>query len=315
MTDLARSLAEIPDIGDATITLGVFDGVHLGHRHVIEATIAAARAGASASVALIFDPHPAEVVAPGRRIARLTRPGDVVRLMHAAGIERPLLVRFDASVRELAPEAFLDALTPAMSIRAVVMAAGSAFGRDRAGTVDRVREIGERSGFDTIDVAPLLDEGAPISSTRIRAALTDGAVDVATRLLGRPHALVGTVIHGDRRGHELGFPTANLAFDYHAALPALGIYRGMVSVPLRDVGPGHPALVSVGVRPTFHDDGRVLVEVYLLDWDGDLYDAQLEVSLLDRLREERRFDDVDALVAQMRADEAQARGRFATAHE
>ena len=118
------------------------------------------------------------------------------------------------------------------------------------------------------------------------------------------------MVRGDRRGRELGFPTANLAFDYTPALPALGIYLGRVSVPDRGVGPEHPALVSIGVRPTFHDDGRILVEVYLLDWDGDLYDATLSVELEDRLREERRFASVDALVTQMRADEVEARRRI-----
>ncbi len=129
----------------------------------------------------------------------------------------------------------------------------------------------------------------------------------AAALLGSPPLLRGTVVEGDHRGRELGFPTANLAFDYTPALPALGIYLGHVAVPERSVGPRHPALVSVGVRPTFHDDGRVLVEVYLLDWDGDLYDATLTVELAQRLREERRFASVEALVEQMRADEADAR--------
>jgi riboflavin kinase/FMN adenylyltransferase len=136
-------------------------------------------------------------------------------------------------------------------------------------------------------------------------------VEAATELLGAPPVLRGTVVAGDRRGRELGFPTANLAFEYHPQLPRLGIYLGAVSVPERGVGPGHPALVSVGVRPTFHDDGQVLVEVYLLDWDGDLYGAELSVELRARLRDERRFESVEALVTQMRADEAEARRRLA----
>jgi riboflavin kinase/FMN adenylyltransferase len=154
-------------------------------------------------------------------------------------------------------------------------------------------------------------EGLPMSSSRVREALRAGDVDAATRFLNAPPLLRGTVVHGDRRGRELGFPTANLAFDYTPALPALGIYLGRVSVPGRGVGPGHPALVSIGVRPTFHDDGRVLAEVYLLDWDGDLYDAMLAVELVARLRDEQRFDSVEALVAQMRRDEAAARASLA----
>jgi riboflavin kinase/FMN adenylyltransferase len=191
------------------------------------------------------------------------------------------------------------------------MTPASAFGKGRAGTPERVAEIGAERGFDVVRAEPLVLDGDDVSSSRIRALLRDGDVPAAHRLLGSPPLLRGTVVHGDQRGRELGFPTANLAFDYVPALPALGIYLGRVSVPERAVGPLHPALVSVGVRPTFHDDGRVLVEVYLLDWDGDLYDAELSVELGARIREERRFASVDELVAQMRADEAEAQRRLA----
>jgi riboflavin kinase/FMN adenylyltransferase len=220
-----------------------------------------------------------------------------------------LPVRFDNDVRSLEPEAFLDGLSSALDLRAIVMTPDSAFGRGRSGTFARVTEIGAERGFEAVSVAPALADGAVISSSRIREALASGAVETAARLLDAAPLLRGSVIHGDARGRELGFPTANLAFDYHPALPALGIYLGRASVE-RHVGPGHPALVSIGVRPTFHDRGNVLVEVYLLDWDGDLYDASLDVELLERLRAERRFDSTDALVKQMREDEAEARRRI-----
>jgi riboflavin kinase/FMN adenylyltransferase len=313
MNELARRIDELPPIGPAAVALGVFDGVHLGHLQLAAATVAASRERDASSVAIVFDPHPLEIIEPGRHVPRLTRPSHTIRLLHEGGIDRPILVRFDSDLRNRTPEEFLDALGDGLELRALIMTPGSAFGRDRAGTIERMRELGLERAFDVVAAEQLLDGGAPISSTRIRRAQADGKVDEAGRLLGRPPSVVGTVVHGDRRGHRLGFPTANLAFDYHPALPALGIYRGEASVPLRNVGPRHPALVSVGVRPTFHHDGRVLVEVYLLDWDGDLYDAELEVALLDRLREERRFDGVGALVEQMRADEAEARRRFAAA--
>jgi riboflavin kinase/FMN adenylyltransferase len=311
VSDLARSIDELPSIGPAVITLGVFDGVHRGHQRIAAETASAARERDATSVAIAFDPHPAELVQPGRQVPRLSRPSQTLRLLHEAGIERPLLIRFDDDLRQRTPEAFLDALSGSLEVRAIVMTPGSAFGRDRSGTVERLRELGATRGFEVGAAEPLRDEDQPVSSTRIREALATGDIALATRLLGRTPSLAGNVVHGDRRGRELGFPTANLAFDHQPALPALGIYRGEVSVPLRDVGPGHPGLVSVGVRPTFHDDGRVLVEVYLLDWDGDLYDAELELHLLDRLREERRFEGVDALVDQMRRDETEARRRFA----
>ena len=301
----------LPSIGPAVVTLGVFDGVHLGHRRVIDVTADAARRRRATSVALVFDPHPDEVIRPGHVVRRILPPDETMRRLAEAGIDRPVRLRFDDHVRGLAPEDFLDALGPAIELRAVTMARGSAFGRARSGTPQRVREIGRELGFDTVEVDPLEEGGAPVSSSRVREALARGEVDEATALLSAPPLLRGTVVHGDRRGRELGFPTANLEFGYAPILPALGIYLGRVHIPERGVGPGHPALVSVGVRPTFHDEGRVLVEVYLLDWDGDLYDATLDVEMGSRLRDERRFESVGELVEQMRRDEAEARKRLA----
>jgi riboflavin kinase/FMN adenylyltransferase len=301
----------LPRIGPAVVTLGVFDGVHVGHRHLVAATVRAAGRHGCASVALVFSPHPDEVIRPGTVVPRLLPPALSLDRLRAAGIDHALEVQFDDRVRGLAPEAFLGELGPPLELRAVVMSRDSAFGKGRAGTLERVGEIGRERGFSAVGVEPLLVGGTPMSSSRVREVLRAGDVDAATQFLGAPHVLRGTVVHGDRRGRELGFPTANLEFAYSPALPALGIYLGRVTVPERGVGPGHPALVSVGVRPTFHDDGRVLVEVYLLDWDGDLYDASLDVELVARLREERRFDSVEALVAQMRRDEAEARASLA----
>lgn len=303
----ARAHDALPRIGPAVVTLGVFDGVHLGHRHLAAATVRAAQERDCSSVAIVFSPHPGEVIRPGTVVPRLLPPPLTLERLRATGLDHALEVRFDDRVRGLAPEAFLAELEPALELRAVVMSRDSAFGRNRSGTLERIGEIGRQRGFACLGVEPLLVDGTPVSSSRVREAIGEGQVEAATRFLGAPPLLRGTVVHGDMRGRGLGFPTANLAFDYRPALPALGIYLGRVSVRSCGVGPAHPALVSVGVRPTFHDDGRVLVEVYLLDWDGDLYDATLEVELVARLREERRFDSVEALVAQMRRDEAAAR--------
>lgn len=306
----ALGIDELPAIGPAVVTLGAFDGVHRGHRHVIAATVDAAQQRDASSVALVFSPHPDEVVRPGTMVERLLPPSVTLERLAATGLDHALAIRFDDELRALEPEEFLAALAPAIELRAITMTSDSAFGRRRAGTLARVADIGATEGFDAVAVEPLRIRGEAVSSSRIRAALGDGDLETATRLLGSLPYLRGSVIHGDQRGRELGFPTANLAFDYRPALPALGIYLGRVDVPERGVEPGHPALVSVGVRPTFHDDGRVLVEVYLLDWDGDLYDASLGVELDVRLREERRFDSVEALVSQMRADEESARARM-----
>ena len=301
---------DVPDIGPAVITLGAFDGVHRGHRHLIDATVRAARERAARAVAIVFEPHPDEVIRPGTRVPRLLPPDVTRERLVGAGVDDVVVVPFDKDLSALAPEAFLEALAPGIRLRGVTMTPDAAFGHRRAGTLERVGEIGAEAGFDAIRVEPLLIDGEPVSSSRIRAALAAGEVEKAAALLGSSPLLRGTVVEGDHRGRELGFPTANLAFGYEPALPALGIYLGNVAVPERDVGPGHPALVSVGVRPTFHDDGRVLVEAYLLDWDGDLYGTTLTVELDARLREERRFASVQELVVQMQADEADARRRL-----
>ncbi len=302
------SLTELPAIGPAALTMGVFDGVHRGHVALLDATRDAARS--AASVALVFDPHPDELLRPGVRIPRLAPLAVNLERIAAVGVDHAIPLRFDEALRSLSPEDFLDALAPSIELRTMTMTPETAFGRGRAGTLERMRDLGAERGFAVVAIDPLVIDGAPVSSSRIRTALAAGDVEGAGKLLGHPAYLDGTVVRGDRRGHELGFPTANLEFDYLPALPALGIYLGSVAVAERQIGPAHPALVSVGVRPTFHEHGRVLVEGYLLDWDGDLYGTRLQVELLERLREERRFDGVEALIGQMQLDEAEARRRL-----
>jgi riboflavin kinase/FMN adenylyltransferase len=292
-------LDEVADqpIGPVALALGVFDGVHRGHRVVLAAAREAAAVRGGRPVALVFDPPPIEVIRPDQRLERLAPLGENLDRIAAAGV-RPLAVRFDAALRDLPAEVFLDRLGPGLQPVAVVMTPDSAFGKDRAGTPDRLREVGDQRGFEVALVEAESDDGV-ISSSRIRAALAAGDVATAGRLLGRPPALTGTVVRGDGRGRELGYPTANLSFAYRPALPAIGIYAGWAI--------GQRALVSIGRRPTFHDDGEVVVEAHLLDWDGDLYDTELRVEVAERLREERRFGSVEELVAQMREDEAAAR--------
>jgi len=300
-------IGDIPRIGPSVITIGVFDGVHLGHRQILAETVRMARERGARSAALVFSPHPDEVLRPDTAVERLLPPEETLARISAAGINEPLEIAFDDALRALTPEEFLAELKPSIELRGMAMGAGSAFGRGRTGTPERVAQIGALRGFHVTTVEPVLLDGEPISSSRTRVALRAGDLDIVRRLMGDSPLLRGVVVAGDRRGRTLGFPTANLAFGYSAALPTLGIYLGRVSVAERGVGPGHPALVSVGVRPTFHDSGHVLVEAYLLDWDGDLYDATLDLELVTRLRDELRFDSVDELITQMRADETEAR--------
>jgi riboflavin kinase / FMN adenylyltransferase len=304
--DDAPSLHGVPPVGPAALCMGVFDGVHRGHQALLAATRRAAEERGIASVALLFEPPPLEVIRPGQRVPRLAPVAENLRRLREAGIDVATALAFTARLRDMAPEAFLAVLAPAIDLRALVMTPESAFGRARAGTPDAMRIHGAAAGFDVIVLEPLAgDARGPTSSTRVRELLAAGEIAAATAHLGRPPYLAGTVVHGDARGRELGYPTANLAFDYLPALPALGIYAGRATA--QGTRAGHPALVSVGVRPTFKDHAPVLVEAHLLDFDGDLYDRPLGLELTARIRDEARFASVEALVTQMREDERQAR--------
>ena len=303
MTDEARPLgiAELPSIGPAVVTLGVFDGVHLGHRAILEATRNLAAELGSSSLALVFHPPPDEVLRPGTIVPRLAPLRVNLPRIEATGVDRALPIRFDDALRELAAEEFLDALSPAVEVAGLVMSSRSAFGRDRGGTPPRMQDLGAERGFLVRVVEPIEVGDGIVSSTRVREAIAGGDVEGAHALGVAPY-LEGIVVTGDRRGRELGFPTANLRFDYLPVMPSLGIYAGRMTEAGPSVAAGHPALISIGTRPTFHDGAEVLAEVHLLDFDGDLYGVLLGVELGARLRDERRFEDVDALVAQMKQD-------------
>ena len=305
MSRLSASIADLPIIGRGVVTMGVFDGVHRGHRAILEATRDLGIELAAQPVALVFDPPPDEVLRPGTRLPRLAPVAVNVARIEALGVTA-MPIRFDEALRELTAEAFLDALAPAVLLEGLTMSSRSAFGRDRGGTASRLQELGKERGFALRLVEPVEVDGGIVSSTRIRAAIAEGDVEVA-RDLGVIPYLEGTVVLGDQRGRELGFPTANLRIDYEPAMPALGIYAGRVTQAGSGVSAGHPALISIGTRPTFHSGSAVLTEVHLLDFDRDLYGVLLGVELHARLRDEQRFADADALVAQMRRDAADGR--------
>lgn len=309
--DRISTLAEVAvrdSTGPAALALGVFDGVHRGHRALLSAVREAAAARGARPVALVFDPPPIEVIRPGHKLERLAPLSENLGRIREAGV-RPIPLRFDTPVRELPPEAFLEALAPGLRTVAIVMTPDTAFGRDRSGTPSHLTEIGAARGFEVVMVDPELDDG-PISSSRIRHALAEGDIRRATRLLGRRPSLSGEVVRGDGRGQALGYPTANLAFGYRPALPPLGIYAGLADGATGARG-ATGALVSVGRRPTFHDQGDIVVEAHLLDWSGDLYGQPLRLELVGRLRDERRFVSAAELTAQMRRDEVQARAALA----
>jgi len=306
-----RSLSphELPTIGPAAITMGAFDGIHRGHAAILQATRSAALELTVASVALVFDPHPDEILHPGTRAARLAPLRVNLARIRQLGIDHVLRIRFDDELRSLTAEQFLAALEPSIDLCALVMSRESAFGRGRTGTAAHMREVGHSEHFRVVTVDRVLVGGEPVSSSRVREAVITGQF-AAARAMGVAPYLEGTVVRGDQRGRQLGFPTANLAFGYLPVMPPRGIYAGramIVDSPRAAPAPTAPALISIGTRPTFHRDGVELVEVHLLGVDADLYAATIGVELVTWLRDERRFDSAEQLVVQMQLDAEEAR--------
>lgn len=285
------------------VTIGNFDGVHRGHVALVRAAAEWARRAGGDTVVLTFDPHPASVVEPARTPATLTTFEQKAELLESLGVDRLVVARFDEDLARRPPEDFARlVLADALQARRVVVGDNFRFGHDRAGDVTRLAELGRTLGFEVEAVAPVLHDDLPISSSRVRQVLAEGAVDAARALLGREYFIDGRVVVGERRGRTLGFPTANLASD-NETLPALGVYAARCRVPS---GRWEPAVVNVGRRPTF--GGRpVSVEAHLVDFEGDLYDARVRLAFVARLRGEERFPGPEALVAQIRRDVDEAR--------
>jgi riboflavin kinase / FMN adenylyltransferase len=291
----------------SAVAVGNFDGVHRGHQALVGAAVARARTAGEAAVVLTFDPHPAAVLRPQAAPAALTTLAQKQELVAALGVDRLVVVPFDARLAALAPEAFAtEVLQQSVGARHVVVGESFRFGRGRAGDPRALEELGRTRGFGVEVVPPVMEEGRPISSSRVREALAGGRVDEAQRLLGRPYFVDGVVVRGDARGRTLGFPTANLRPEPQI-LPARGVYAAQCR--LAD-GSERAAVVNVGERPTF-GGGRVTLEAHLPGFDGDLYDARLRVSFHHFLRAEQRFASAEALVAQIRADVEAARARLA----
>ena len=299
--------------GRSVVTIGVFDGVHRGHQATIGHAVKQAHDRGLKSVVVTFDPHPAEVVRPGSHPAVLTEPDRQAELIEELGVDGLCVQPFTLDFSRLSPEAFVyHVLVERLHAALVVVGENFRFGHQAAGDVRLLTELGQRFGF-AVESPPLIAEGGTVfSSTYIRACVSAGDIAAAATALGRPHRLEGVVVRGDRRGRELGFPTANLLHSRYAAVPADGIYAGWF---LRRPSGGdsqeplterHPAAISIGTNPTFSGTQR-RVEAYLLDFDGDLYGEYVAVEFIARLREQRTYQEIEALVAQMGQDVAETR--------
>ena len=289
------------------VALGNFDGFHKGHQAVVGRAIERARAEGRPALVATFEPHPMRYFRPDSPPFRLTSPEQRARLIEAAGVDGLFVFQFDADFASLtAPEFVTDWLVRRLGVAGVVTGQDFTFGKARGGDVALLKMLGQANRISVDAVAPVADEGGTVSSTRIREALRQGDCDTAARLLTRPFTIEGLVEHGDKRGRELGYPTANLSL-WRYVRPRFGIYAVRGRLPGGEIRGG---AASLGVRPMF-DPPKELLEPYFFDYDGDLYGQSIEVELVAFLRDEAKFDSLDALKMQMAADVARARGLLA----
>jgi riboflavin kinase/FMN adenylyltransferase len=290
------------------VTIGAYDGVHIGHRLVIERVRRVAAEQDLASAVVTFDQHPAYVVRPESAPPVLTDLEQKLELLGDTGVDYALVVHFDRARSQESAEDFVrEVLIGCLDTRAVVVGHDFHFGYRRRGNVPMLQDMGAELGFDVTGLRLFADgpRGEPVSSTRIRASLAAGAVGEAAALLGRSHQVRGVVTPGDQRGRTLGFPTANVAVPANVALPADGVYAGWY---LRPDGQRRAAALSLGRRPTFYSDAELsLLEAYLLDFEGDLYGERARVEFVANVRGQVRFESIDALVQQMGRDVAATR--------
>ena len=292
---------------DSVVTTGTFDGVHLGHQAIVRYLVERAAEVGGVPTVVTFDPHPREVLT-GHHVPLLTTLDERADALESLGVQRFVVLPFSRDLSLLEPEAYVaDVLVGGVGMREIVIGYDHRFGRKARGDRALLERLAADLGF-SVDVIPeQIEDDVTVSSTEVRRLLVEvGDAERAAHLLGRPYRLVGTVVRGDQRGRQIGYPTANVqAADPRKLVPAVGVYA--VRATLAD-GTEAGGMMNVGRRPTFETDGAQTVEVHLFDTDRDLYGQRLAVDVLARLRDEVRFDGVDALVAQLREDERRARG-------
>jgi riboflavin kinase / FMN adenylyltransferase len=300
---VVRSLDACPDVPGSVVTIGAFDGIHLGHQALLRLVREKGTERGLPTALVTFDRHPAQVVRPETAPKLLTNLDQRLELLEATGlVDQAVVLTFDdARRRESAEDFVTEVLGGCLQARLVVVGADFHFGNARRGNVALLERMGRDLGFDVVGVELVSNPGeVTYSSTLVRQRLAAGDVRGAAEILGRVHEVRGTVVEGDRRGRELGFPTANVAVPEEICLPAAGIYAGAF---IGADGIERAAALSLGRRPTFYrDQAYLLLEAYLLDFSGDLYGQPAAVGFIERIRSEERFDSVDALVAAMHRD-------------
>jgi riboflavin kinase/FMN adenylyltransferase len=305
-----QELGKLSPQKDILLTIGVFDGVHLGHKHLISRLKELARQQGCLSGVITFSQHPREVLSPRTKMPSLTGIEQRLALLQDEGVDIVIPLPFTPQLASLSPKQFLNLLKEYLKMKGLVIGPDFALGKDRQGDIDYLRRLGKEMGFSVTVVPPMTVDGEVVSSTAIRQALAKGDMKRARKLLGRPFRLEGKVVTGDRRGTRLGFPTANLEVAPRQALPAGGVYACRAYTD----GKAYSAMTNIGSRPTF-GGGTQLIEVYLLDYNGDLYSHELAIDIIGRLRDEKKFDTAEQLKEQVAQDIKKGRAMLKTRGE
>jgi riboflavin kinase / FMN adenylyltransferase len=306
--EIIRDLEALARHSYPVTAIGNFDGVHLGHRAILKAAIDRARAAGGTAFALTFDPLPAKLLAPDRAPQLILAPDDKLELLRLSGIDGAIVLNFTLELSLLSPRDFVrDCLRGKIGAREVIVGHSVSFGHNRAGNAALMVELGREFGFDTDVVGPIKIGGIEVSSTKVRELIGTGDLRGAARLLGRYHFLRGPVVRGRERGRTIGFPTANLASETEC-IPPDGVYATRVVL---DDG-AYPAIANIGMRPTFSESERA-IEAHIFDFTRDIYGMRIKLELVERIRAERKFDNADALKAQIALDLSKVREILSTA--
>ena len=302
---IIKDLAEIQWDKKSVITLGTFDGLHLGHQEIFGEVIRKSREIDGRSFLLTFDPHPRKVI-PGRNdVKLLSTLEEKIEILEKLGLENLFVVNFTMEFSKQTPEDFVKKyLIDGIGLSEIVIGYDHHFGKGRDGNFELLKEIGEKNNFSVTLVPEYSIDGETISSTKIRNALLEGDVLKAGKMLGRNYSFKGKIVRGDGRGRKLGFPTANISVnDEDKLIPAKGIYAAECIVQKEK----YFGLLSLGSRPTFHKDGEIIPEFYIFDFDRDIYDEIMKVEMIEKIRDEEKFSSVDELIIQMKKDEEKGR--------
>lgn len=298
--NIFHDISDINKNENTFITLGTFDGIHLGHQKIIDRLISKTRSANGRSFLITFHPHPRNIISQNTDFKILSTPAEKAAVLKKLGIMNLLVINFTKEFsQQTAEEFFKNYIIDKIGIKEIIIGYDHHFGKGRGGDESTLREMGSQYGFGVETVDAFRMNGEIVSSTKIRKALTEGDIKTASAYLDRSYEFSGLVVEGDKRGRELGFPTANIKIDNeHKLLPALGIY--LVEFFVRDTR--HYGLLSIGKRPTFYNSGKIVPEVYIYNFDEEIYGEQVKVTVLERLRGEEKFSSADELVAQMQVD-------------